>query len=113
MALRKECRMCSKACSEALGAQTLMRDLGKDCAVTVHLDSSSALSMAQRSGLGKAKHISVQYLWMQELQSAKEIRLRMVKGKNSLACILAKGVRQETLRSCGVRLSPEGVQGLR
>ena len=58
---------CSKACSEALGAQTLLRDLGKEVTVSVHMDSSSALSMAQRAGLGKAKHIDVQHLWMQEL----------------------------------------------
>ena len=63
----------SKASSEALGVRTLLSDLGVAENAHVHIDSSSALSLIQRSGLGRAKHIEIQWLWMQELHKAKRV----------------------------------------
>ena len=42
------------------------KDLG--CVVPIRLDvvSSAALSILSRTGLGKAKHIEILYLWLQE-----------------------------------------------
>ena len=88
---------CSRACSEALGAQTLLYDLGKQCSVTVHMDSSSALSMAQRSGLGKAKHIAVQHLWMQELVKAKRLKLTKVPGDSNPSDLMTKALGSERI----------------
>ena len=88
---------CGRACSEALGAQTLLNDLGKQCGVTVHLDSSSALSMAQRAGLGKAKHIQVQHLWMQELIKAKRLKLAKVPGDINPADLMTKALGGERI----------------
>ena len=42
-----------RACSEALGMQSVMRDLGWDAKIVVHIDSSAAKSVASRTGLGK------------------------------------------------------------
>ena len=46
-----------KTSSEALGAQSLMADLGQVTDVHVHIDSSAALSLVSKVGLGKAKHM--------------------------------------------------------
>ena len=34
--------------------------------IRLHIDSSAALSIVRRTGLGKAKHIEIQHLWLQE-----------------------------------------------
>ena len=61
------------------------------------MDSSSALSMAQRSGLGKAKHISVQYLWMQELVKARQLKLTKGPGDVNPADLLTKALGGERI----------------
>ena len=55
-----------KVASESLGARTLLEDLGSRTTVSTYIDSSAALALTQRTGLGKAKHIEVQHLWVQE-----------------------------------------------
>jgi hypothetical protein len=54
-----------RGASETLGAQSYAADLGERKEVEVHTDSSAALSLTQRVGLGKAKHIAIQWLWIQ------------------------------------------------
>ena len=44
----------------------LAEDLGVKRWVRVHTDSSAALVMVKRKGLGKVRHISLRYLWVQE-----------------------------------------------
>ena len=56
----------NRAASEALGVQSYLKDLGKQKEVTLYLDASAALALTQRTGLGKAKHIEVQHLWLQQ-----------------------------------------------
>ena len=45
-----------------MGVQAFAKDLGR----VVPIDSSAALSITSRTGLGKAKHIVFRYLWLQE-----------------------------------------------
>ena len=54
-----------KAGSEGLGVQSLCGDLGVKAEVDLYLDSSSALALTNRSGLGRAKHVEIQHLWLQ------------------------------------------------
>ena len=63
----------SKAGSEGLGLQTWLEDLGWRVDVQLHMDSASALSLIQREGLGRAKHIEIQYLWLQEAVRRKRL----------------------------------------
>ena len=42
-----------KAATEALGTQSFLRDLGADKEVRVHIDSSAALSLVSKAGLGQ------------------------------------------------------------
>ena len=41
-------------------------DLGQSIDAVVHSDASAALAIAQRKGLGKVRHLKVQYLWIQD-----------------------------------------------
>ena len=45
-----------KAACEALGAQPLLRDMGKTTTITLWIDSSAAKGIASRTGLGKMRH---------------------------------------------------------
>ena len=88
----------TKGAAQTLGIVSMARDMGEELRAVVHSDSSAALATSQRVGLGKVRHIDVQYLWIQERHSAKEIDLRKVKGEVNPADLLTKGVPQETLR---------------
>ena len=53
-----------------MGVQTFARDLGRALQIRLHIDSSAALSLIMRTGLGKAKHIEIKNLWLQEAVAA-------------------------------------------
>ena len=55
-----------KAASEGLGVQSLAKDLGMTCGLNLHLDASATMCLVSRRGLGKAKHVDMQNLWIQE-----------------------------------------------
>ena len=59
-----------KIASEGLGVQSVAKDLGISCGLNLHLDASATLSLVNRRGLGKAKHVDVQNLWIQEASKA-------------------------------------------
>ena len=54
----------NRAATESMGVQAFAKDLGGVVPVRLHIDSSAALSIVSRTGLGKAKHIEIQYLWL-------------------------------------------------
>ena len=70
-----------RASGIALGQQSLFRDLGYDMAVRVWTDSSAAIGICQRHGLGRLRHIDTQALWMQQKVKDKLIELRKVRGE--------------------------------
>ena len=55
-----------KTASEGLGIQSVARDLGISCRLNLHLDASATVCLVNRRGLGKAKHVDMQNLWIQE-----------------------------------------------
>ena len=55
----------TKAAAIALGMKSLMRDFGILTAPRVWTDSSAALGMCGRQGLGKVRHLDCAYLYIQ------------------------------------------------
>ena len=55
-----------KAASEGLGIQSVAKDLGISCVLNLHLDASAAMCLVSHRGLGNAKHVDMQNLWIQE-----------------------------------------------
>ena len=53
-----------KASGLALGQQSLLRDLGLELPVRVWTDSSAAMGICARQGLGKLRHIATHTLWV-------------------------------------------------
>ena len=55
-----------KAAGAGLGHQSITKDFGHDTLVRVWTDSSAALGISTRSGLGKLRHLETHTLWVQE-----------------------------------------------
>jgi hypothetical protein len=76
--------------SEALGIQSVARDLGVELAPEVHADSSAAIGICRRNGIGKIRHLAVAQLWVQELVRTRACRLHKVLGTENPADLMTK-----------------------
>ena len=52
--------------AQALGLQSICRDLGMDLKLRVHSDATAAIGIAKRRGLGRIRHLHTADLWVQE-----------------------------------------------
>jgi hypothetical protein len=76
--------------SEALGLQSVARDLGVELQPEVHADSSAAIGICNRCGIGKVRHLAVAQLWVQDLVRSKRCRLFKVLGTENPADLMTK-----------------------
>jgi hypothetical protein len=88
----------NKGLAEALGLRSLAKDMGYDFTIRVHVDSSAAKAMASRTGLGKTRHINVEYLWSQEVVREKFVQVRKIPGLVNPADIGTKPLNFEDIR---------------
>ena len=79
-----------RAAGLALGQQSLLRDLGHDLPVRVWTDSSAAIGISSRQGLGKLRHIATHTLWVQQAVRSGAIELRKVRGDINPADLFTK-----------------------
>ena len=80
----------TKGASQALGFMGLARDLGDVLDARVHTDASATLGMVNRQGLGKLRHVKVQYLWLQERVRRKDLSVDKVLGTENPADLMTK-----------------------
>ena len=79
-----------KGAAAGLGHQAIMSDYGVDLQVRVWSDSSAALGIAKRSGLGRIRHLDTNTLWLQEKVRTGAIEVRKVKGEENPADLFTK-----------------------
>ena len=48
------------------------------CGLNLHLDASATMCLVNRGGLGKAKHVDMQNLWIQEASTARRFVTKKV-----------------------------------
>ena len=63
------------------GFHSLMADLGHDLPLRVWTDSSAAIGICTRQGLGKLRHIDTHLLWIQQAVRSKRVDIRKVLGE--------------------------------
>ena len=80
----------AKGASQSLGLVALAGDMGVDMDARVHIDSSAALGITSRKGLGKLRHVRVQTLWVQDKLKEKELLLAKVLGEENVADLFTK-----------------------
>ena len=88
----------TKGAAQTLGMISMGADFGEQLDGTVYSDSSAALGIVIRTGLGKLRHIRVQYLWLQEKVSQNELHVRKVAGEANPADLLTNGLARELLK---------------
>ena len=78
------------ASAETIGVVALMADMGMTVEGEVFSDSSAALGIAQRQGMGKLRHVRTQALWVQEVRAEGRLKYRKVLGSRNPADALTK-----------------------
>ena len=56
----------AKGSGEGMGLVSVAADLGMDVSLTVLADSSAAIGICRRTGIGKVRRLAVGQLWVQE-----------------------------------------------
>eukprot|EP00969_Alexandrium_andersonii_P191800 8470907-Alexandrium_andersonii.AAC.1 len=55
-----------KGAAEGVGIASIALDLGFSAGLRVYADSSAAIGICRRAGIGRARHLAVGQLWVQE-----------------------------------------------
>ena len=79
-----------KGCAQAKGLCSILRDLGFDAEARISSDASAVLGMAHRQGLGRTRHIDVQYLWIQNEVANGTVHTRKVETSSNPADLFTK-----------------------
>ena len=93
-----------KGVGEALGLQSFARDLGIAVGICVHADSSAAIGICRRSGIGRVRHLAVGQLLVQERLKVGDFALHKVAGEMNPADLLTKHVPRECLERHTVKI---------
>ena len=98
-----------KGAAEGMGIQNVAKYLNTDYDIHLYTDSSAAIGMVARKGIGQVCHIEVGELWIQDAVRNKVLTVNKVKGDGNPAGILTKYIEQgEIHQHChGMRLVPE------
>ena len=76
--------------AQALGIQSIARDLGLDLKIKVHTDATAAIGIARRRGLGKIRHLDTTDLWVQGKCRSGQVELVKVLGSENPADMMTK-----------------------
>ena len=79
-----------RGAGQGLGYQALLRDLGVELPLRVWTDSSAAIGICTRQGLGKLRHLDTHTLWIQQAVRTRRVDLRKVEGEKNPADLLTK-----------------------
>ena len=80
----------TKGAANALGLIALAADFGLERIGKVHTDASATLGIVRRQGLGKLRHINVQYLWLQDRTRTGDLEVHKVAGADNPADLMTK-----------------------
>ncbi len=75
---------------EALATMTILSEFDINTSAKLVTDASAALAVSKREGLGKLKHINVQWLWLQDVEKRRGIEYDKIKGTENLADLMTK-----------------------
>ena len=77
-----------KGVAHTLGFMALAADFGFERGGRVHTDSSAALRIVHRQGLGRLRHIHVHNIWLQERTKDDDLTVCKVAGADNPADLL-------------------------
>ena len=74
-----------KGACAGLGVQSMAADWGIKLNVRICSDSSAAIGISNRLGLGPTRHLAVRHLWVQDKVKSKETQFEKQDGKKNVA----------------------------
>ena len=86
-----------KASAETIGVIQMAQGLGDEVTGEVFVDSSAALSVTQRKGNGKMRHVKIGQLWVQEAAEEEELKFKKIAGDINPADLDTKNVTRKEL----------------
>jgi hypothetical protein len=86
-----------KGAAQSKGLAAMLADYDVLVDATVCTDASAAIGIVHRKGLGKTRHIHVQYLWVQCEVSEERLKVEKVSTHENPADLLTKNLAQEKL----------------
>ena len=101
----------SKGGTIGIGLQSLCHDLGLSLQLRLHSDSTAAIGVCRRRGLGKIRHLAVADLWLQDKIKAGQLSLHKVLGADNPADAMTKFVERATLDKTLARMRLECEDG--
>ena len=75
---------------QGLGYQALPKDVGIELPLRVWTDSSAAIGICSRQGLGKLRHLDTHTRWIQQAVRTKRVDVRQVDGEQNPADLFNK-----------------------
>ena len=83
----REAELCGIVDGSARGIFTehMYKMMGRTINIDVETDSTAAIGMCSRTGVGKSRHIQVRWLWIQDAIRDKVVRVRKVRGTDNEA----------------------------
>ena len=87
-----------RGAAQALGMIALAHDLGVGLGAIVYTDAAATLCIIQRQGLGKLRHVSTQFLWVQDKVRSNAFDIAKVPGQDNPADILTKNVPADLIK---------------
>ncbi len=88
--------------TQAIGMRSLAAHLGDQLDMEVITDSSAAIGVCQRRGIGKVKHFDINLLWIQNKIRSGTITLTKVDGKINPRTCLPNMSSSQPLLTCQV-----------
>eukprot|EP00969_Alexandrium_andersonii_P062161 2739088-Alexandrium_andersonii.AAC.1 len=82
--------MCIRDSAEGLGIASIALDIGLSAGLRVYADSSAAIGICRRTGIGRLRHLAVGQLWVQERARAGDFELIKWPGADNPADMLTK-----------------------
>ena len=79
-----------KACTEGLGVKALLADYGIPVELKILSDSTAAIGMVRRMGLGRVRHLAVADLWVQQRVRDGSFTVTKHPGANNSADLMTK-----------------------
>ena len=92
---------------QALGIQTMMRELGHEMTIRVRIDSSAAIGVLQRKGIGKIRHLDVADLWLQTAIRNGRLIIEKIDGSENDADLMTKPLTANGIEAIMERLGNE------
>ena len=97
--------------AQALGMQSLLKDLGWSVKLRIHSDATAAIGIGRRKGLGKIRHLATTDLWIQDKVRSRQLELVNILGTEKPADVLTKYVYRQTMEQATSKMGLRKIAG--